>query len=304
MRASALLLLLCLAIVCGCNREPGSRVLVRGTLKVQADEAVFRAMENECAEFQSLYPDAKLSIAGADAREAISNFAADSVEVIVTAREFNKEERDALSKGKVVIDEYKVAMSAVAVITNPRNPIDTTIRLSQLDSIFSGKMKTWPRGGIIDPLAGGRESSTNEVFRTTVMGGRDFGPYVSYIDSSSARIRRVAETRNAIAIVAVDWLKGTEGKVTVLRVGSPEFRPDSTMAAGQYYDPCQAYVFLGYYPINTPVYIYSRVQDQDVSLGFIAFVCSGPGQKIIQNNGLVPVTMPVRLVSLTSQQVR
>jgi phosphate transport system substrate-binding protein len=90
----------------------------------------------------------------------------------------------------------------------------------------------------------------------------------------------------------------------VLAVGGPQYRPDTTAAVGQYYQPWQAYVFLGYYPLSAPVMIYSRVVDQDVSLGFISFVCSGPGQKIVQNNGLVPVTMPVRIVSLTSKQVQ
>jgi hypothetical protein len=51
------------------------------------------------------------------------------------------------------------------------------------------------------------------------------------------------------------------------------------------------------------VYIFSREIERDVSLGFISFVCSAPGQKIIQEGGLVPAKMPVRIVQLTSNQV-
>jgi hypothetical protein len=50
--------------------------------------------------------------------------------------------------------------------------------------------------------------------------------------------------------------------------------------------------------------MYSRDVNPDVSVGFISFVSSAPGQKIVLNNGLVPVTMPVRLVQLTSEQVK
>jgi phosphate transport system substrate-binding protein len=176
--------------------------------------------------------------------------------------------------------------------------------MTQLDSIFSGAVTRWPNGVLIQAIAGGRNSSTNEAFRSTVMGGRDFGPTVDYMDTSTVRVEHVARTPGAIALVAVNWVKGTEGRVNVLAVGAPGYRPDTTAAPGQYYAPWQAYVFLGYYPISTPVYIYSRVLEQDISLGFISFVSSAPGQKIIQNNGLVPVTMPVRLVSLTSEQVK
>jgi phosphate transport system substrate-binding protein len=63
-------------------------------------------------------------------------------------------------------------------------------------------------------------------------------------------------------------------------------------------------VYLGYYPITTPVYIYSREVERDLGDGFIAFVTSVAGQKVVQAGGLVPATMPVRLVQLTSRQVQ
>jgi phosphate transport system substrate-binding protein len=303
MRATWMVAVLIAVLGSGCKHEPGSVNLVRGGLKLECDEAVYRAFENEASEFQSLYPESKLRLQQAEAREAISDFGADSVRVIVTARELNKEERDALQGAKVALDEYKVAMSAVAVIVNPSNPLKRA-RLSHLDSIFGGEVTRWPAGGLIEALAAGRNSSTNETFRSTVLKTREFGPTVEYMDSSSGRIERVARTPGAVAIVPVTWLKGMEGRVTVLEIGAPGYRPDTTAAPGQYYQPWPAYVFLGYYPISTPVYMYSRAVEQDISLGFISFVSSAPGQKIIQNNGLVPVTMPVRLVSLTSQQVK
>ena len=77
----------------------------------------------------------------------------------------------------------------------------------------------------------------------------------------------------------------------------------ATTLPGQYYTPAQAYVFLQYYKFIAPVYIYSREIDRSVGLGFISFVSSAPGQKIIQEGGLVPARMPVRIVQLTSNQV-
>lgn len=303
MRAyGAVILILGFALL-GCNHEPGSTSLTTGALNVEVDESVYKAMENEAAEFQSLYPDSKLVIRKAEAREAVSDFGLDSVGVIAIARELTKDERDAITGAKIPLDEYKVALSAVAVIVNPSNPMKQ-VRMTQLDSIFTGQVTRWPGGKLIEAYVGNPNSSVNQSFRTTVLGGKDFGRTVEYVDSSAQRVVRVANTPGAIGIVAVDYLHGMEGSVNVLAVGGPTYRPDTTSAPGQYYQPWQAYMFLGYYPINTPVYMYSRVVDPDISLGFISFVCSGPGQKIIQNNGLVPVTMPVRLVSLTSHQLK
>ncbi len=295
--------LMCGLALAGCTHEPGSATLTRGTLKVEVDESVLKALENESAEFQSLYPESKVTLKKAEAREAVSDFGMDSVGVITIGREFTKEERDAITGAKIPLDEYKVALTAVAVVVHPSNPMKR-VRMTELDSIFTGKVTRWPGGKLIEAYVGSPNSSVNASFRTTVLGGKDFGRTVEYVDSSDRRMSRVASTPGAIALVGVTWLHGMEGSVNVLAVGSPTYQPDTTSAPGQYYAPWQAYMFLGYYPICSPVYMYSRVVDTDVSLGFISFVCSGPGQKIIQNNGLVPVTMPVRLVSTTSQQVK
>ena len=300
-----LLLVAACSALAGCGgKEPGSTQLTKGTLKIQADEAVFPAVRGEGEEFQRQYPDSRIEIQPADARAAISDFALDSIQVIVTGRAFNKEERDALAAAKIQFEEYRVAFSAVAVIANRENPLHQ-LRVSQLDSILTGDATRWPANqGAIDLVIAGRNSSINEVVRGAVMQGKDFTMAATPIDSSIARIEYVRTHRGAIGLVGVNWLKGADQDLTVMSLGTPGVRPDSTEPAGQFYSPAQAYVYKGYYPIITPVYIYSREIDRNVALGFISFVTSGPGQKVFLNNGLVPATMPVRLVQLTSQQVQ
>ena len=90
----------------------------------------------------------------------------------------------------------------------------------------------------------------------------------------------------------------------MLSLGTPGVAPDSTQRPGAFYSPAQAYIYKDYYPITTPVYIYSREQTRDVSLGFISFVAGAEGQKVILKSGIVPVTMPVRLIHLTAEEVQ
>ena len=289
-------------VLVGCSgKEPGSTQLTKGALKIQADEAILPSVRGEAQEFQQEYPGSRIEIQPADARAAISDFALDSVRVIITGRSLNKEERDALTAAKIQFDEYRVALSAVAVIANSENPLNQ-LRVSQLDSILTGDITQWPaRHGPVDLVIAGRNSSINEVVRTTIMQGKDFTMAATPIDSSLARIEYVRTHRGAIGLVGVNWLRGLDNDVTIMALGTPGARPDSTGPPNQYYSPAQAYVYKGYYPISTPVFIYSREIDRNVALGFISFVTSGPGQKVFLNNGLVPVTMPVRLVQLTSQ---
>jgi len=224
----------------------------------------------------------------------------------VLARALNKEERAALEAGKVAYEEYHVAQTAVAVIAHPENPLQR-MRTGQLDSIFSGIVTSWPgrtRRGPIDLVACGINSSSNEVFRTRMLEGRSIAMSASPMASSPEVFDYVRRSPAALGILDVSWLRGVASEVTVVSLGTPGMAPDSTQRPGAFYSPAQAYIYKQYYPITSPVYIYTRELTRDVSLGFISFVAGAEGQKVILNSGIVPVTMPVRLIHLTAEEVQ
>ncbi len=294
-----------LVLIAGCTKEPGSTKITEGQLVVECDEAVFPVFEKVVAEFRSQYTDAQITLRPVEARAAIADFYNDSVRVIISARPFNKEEQEMLNAAKIEVQESQVAMSAIALIVNKDAPLER-IRMTEADSMFGGERVRWSaRGGgaPIELVVGDVNSSTNEVFRTKLMGGRKFTLSAAPMQSSSAIVEYVAKTGNTLGIVGVAWLKGFDERVKILEIGGPEYRPDTTGAPGQYYSPAQAYVFQGYYPLATPVTIYSRAYARDLGLGFISFVAGVAGQKIITQEGLVPMTMPVRIVQLTSERM-
>jgi phosphate transport system substrate-binding protein len=289
----------------GCTKEPGSTKLTEGKVLIECDESVFPPFEAMAAEFRDQYPDAHISLRPVEAREAIADFFNDSVKVIITGRAFNKEEKDMLSAAKIEFQEFHVAMSAVAVISHLEAPL-SRLRMTEAESIFVGSQTRWSskRKQPIELVIGDVNSSTNEAFRTRVMQGRKFTMTATPMKSSGDLVRYVAQTPNSLGIVGMAWLKGFDKRVNIVELGGATYHPDTTRAAGQYYAPAQAYVFQEYYPINTPVYIYSRAVERDLGLGFISYATSAVGQKVITREGLVPVTMPVRLVQLTSDQVK
>ena len=300
-----LMLFVSILAVEGCGgKEPGSASITKGPLRLGCDEAVLPAIQHEIREFTSLYTGANITVRDGGAREIIAEFAADSIRTIVCARELNREERDALAAGKVSIQEYLVARSAVAVIAHRGVPV-TQLRVGELDTIFSGTITHWPgkRAVIIELAVGGLNSSVNEVFRKSILGGGGFDPAARSFPSSKELLAYVSGTPGALGILGLNWLTGNEEGVNVIEVATSAMRADSTYAPGAYYSPHPAYVYQGYYPVIAPVYVYTRSIEQDVSMGFIAFLTSAAGQKVFQKDGLVPATMPVRLVHLTSQQV-
>jgi phosphate transport system substrate-binding protein len=292
-------------VMAGCGREPGSTSLTRGKLVVECDESVYPVMRKEAEAFLRQYPESEVTVRSVQAREATANFVNDSVRVIICARPLNAEERGVLATAKVQFEEYLVARSAVAVITHRDNP-SGQLRFGEVESLFTGGITRWNamRGRpLVDLYIGGIDCSINEVFREQALGGKVFALSATPVGESGELVQKVRGSRGGIGIVSPAWLKGVEEEVNVPALGSATWKPDTLALPGQYYTPAQAYVFLQYYKFIAPVYIYSREIDRSVGLGFISFVSSAPGQKIIQEGGLVPARMPVRIVQLTSNQV-
>ncbi len=290
----------------GCQTEEVKYTPTAGTVTIECDESVLPVITLLVNDFQRQYERAKIVVRSVEGREAVADFASDSVRYIVMGRQFDQEERSAITGGKIEFQEYNVALGAVAVIVNKQNPL-TQIRLGLLDSIFSGTITRWPgknQHGMIDVAIGGLNSSPNVIFRTLVMKGKSFPVTATPFPSSEKLIEYVHNNSNAIGLVGLSWLRGKEADVQVLALGEPGWRPDTTESFGRYYPPVQAHIHRKFYPINTPVYIYRREVLPDVGYGFISYATSGTGQKIFLNNGLVPVTMPVRLVTLTSKGVQ
>jgi phosphate transport system substrate-binding protein len=299
---NGLMVVWALVFLAGCNREPGSRVFTKGSLTVAVDEAIAPVMTLVIDEFQRQYPDAKLTIRSMPARDAVVAFASDSVRVIVCGRELNTEEKNALAGAKVGYQDNRVAMSAIAVIGHKSNP-RSELRVGEVDSMFAGTITRWKGRSVIDLCIGGPNSSTNEVFRTLVLQGKPFSLSATPYASSSDLVEHVRRTPAALGIVNLSWLKGVTQEVRVMYLGRPGVSADSTEPPGKFYSPAQAYVYKGYYPVNAPIFIYSREMVEDLAIGFVSFVASPPGQKVFLNNGLVPQTQPIRLVQVTSNQV-
>jgi phosphate transport system substrate-binding protein len=62
--------------------------------------------------------------------------------------------------------------------------------------------------------------------------------------------------------------------------------------------PYQGYIAERSYPFCRDVYMISRETFSGLGTGFVSFVAGDQGQRIILKSGLVPATMPVRLIEI------
>jgi len=290
----------------GCNDRP-AETPTRGSASVAVSEEVLPLIREAEKQFEESYPDAKIDLRVRLDREAIAELFNDSVKMIVTARALNDEERSVQKKFNIEVNEFRIALGAVAFIVNEANTV-TRLTLPGADSVLTGAVMDWgllgwgKAPGKISLYLPDKNSASYEVVGALLPAGKVYAPAERTCATSGELISAVGSDPSGFGIVSLNWMRGDHPGVRILELSDPS-APDSLGIAGKYFSPHQAYLFKGYYPVVRSVYIYSTPDSYGVTTGFTSFLTSVAGQKIVQSQGLVPATMPVRLVQLRNDQL-
>jgi phosphate transport system substrate-binding protein len=278
-----------------------------GSLVVYTAESVSPAIKEIVDEFNKLYNSAHISLVVSTSREAIVRLLNNEAKVVVSARALNSEEQAVITKYDLYVDSIKIAYDGVAAIVHPSNPINQ-LSLNELGQIATGKVKRWRElsaKGRSSPeifvALGGPNTSENEIIRTEVTKGQVLTTRLYPCSTSTQVIELTARQPEAIGFVGVGWLPGDSSKVKVLELGTDEYFTDSAGRQVKYFAPEQAHIYRGFYPLRRTIYIYSREKGFGLGAGFMTYVTSVDGQKIIKNHGLVPATQKIRLVRPSSE---
>jgi phosphate transport system substrate-binding protein len=200
----------------------------------------------------------------------------------------------ALIDGKVTLggasralraDEKKELMShtigydAIAVFVHKNNPVKNLSK-SQLQGIFTGKIKNWKEvGGKNAPIHPnteilGNKRATTEFFQEHVLDGAPFGAGFKQIDLPRDQIVEIANDENGICGVSLGLQASTssdvKGKVKAISVNSVE--------------PTDRDVKSGAYMISRPLVLATKGLPKGDVKKFIDFMQSKEGQEIVSKN--------------------
>lgn len=238
--------------------------------------------------FQALYPQAVIEVRAGTSREAVSALFAAECGAGVITRELNPEERAAAVRGGLELEGYRFARDALVAIVHPSNPVEN-ISLPKLRGIYSGEVGEWSQlGGArqgIHPVVQPMESDVTAFFSEEVMQGSAIGARVLTGDSDSAVVARVAQDPQAVGYVTLAW---AERGARPLRV--------SPLTGLAYTRPDAETVYGGKYPLSRLFNYYVRTGGSLLANGFVTFLTSTSGQRIVQEAGFVPTSVPVRFV--------
>jgi len=305
----ALAALLCLAGAgMSCSRLAEQQTATKGSIKVLTSESHLDLIQKEAQDFTSLYKDAKVSVSGATTRGAIVALLNDSVSVIVVDRALNQEEEQVAQKAKMKLEKINIALDAVAVVVNHLNETQG-ISNQTLKDVLARRITDWNQirgsglSGPVELVMTGRNSGIYELVKDYFFSLPGDIQASVVLPSQKEVIEYVAKSPQAVGLVSLAALKSPSvaplvADSTTAVVKALSFAGQDSTGKPVLQKLYQAHIYLGRYPLSYPVYIYSR-KDSNLAAGFVSFITGTEGQKLILNWGLVPVTMPVRIVTLT-----
>ena len=295
-------------IITACNRSGKiDDTPTSGRLKISVDESFAPIIDSHVYTFQKLYKYAKIQASYKPEGEVIKDLLTDSSRLIVISRLLTPNEKQYFEKIKIIPRVTKVAVDGVALIVNPNNP-DTLLTMAQLKEIFSGRANSWKKINPESKLSeltivfDNNNSSTARYILDSINQKQPLPPNTFAAKSNPALIDYVAKNPNAIGVLGVNWISdfddsaavGFLRKIKVVAVSAK----NNPASADDYFQPFQGYLAQGTYPLRRNLYIISREARAGLGTGFASFVAAEKGQRIFLKSGLLPATMPIRLVSV------
>ncbi|NII84827.1 substrate-binding domain-containing protein [Pedobacter riviphilus] len=296
------LLIFCvLALLVSCKRKNKANAVketrTSGTLKILVDESVGPIVQDQIDIFSLDYPDAKFQATVKPEEKLLPAFLNDSVRVIVLPRLLTKAEEKYYNQRNIKINTSRFAVDGIALITNQGN-IDSTINVKDVIDILQGKKSD--KKLVFDNAY----SSTFQYFKELANINQFPATGVYSKNSSKEVIKLIAEDKNFIGILGVNWITGKDAEMSgylsqikVLGVKNVKGK----VGDDQFYKPTQDNLINGVYPFLRNINIIDCEGRDGLGTGFATWLRSQRGQLIVLKSGLGPHKLMPREINLTKE---
>lgn len=223
--------------------------------------------------YQRYHPNVELEIGAGGSRVGIEAAQNGTADIGMSSRDLKEEEKVA------GITVHKIAMDVLAVIVHPSNPVDQ-LSHQQLKAIYTGTITNWSQLGVgegfhhpIEVVVREITSGTRGAFDDIALeGAKPIDTAITQVTAGEVHTY-VAEHPYAIGYVGFGHLGGSDVKVLAIDgvIPSPQAAID------------------GSYKLKRPLLLLTGPLSNPQAHSFIEFALSPEGQRIVREDGWVPV---------------
>ena len=249
--------------------------------KIKGSDTVLPLTQKEAEVYMKKNPNTSIMVTGGGSGVGISALMNNTTDIAQASRSLKLDEKMKLNDAGKAFKETIIAYDALAVIVNPANKV-TKLTREQLEGIFTGKITNWKQVGGDDNkiVVYSRETSsgTYEFFKEHVLNKKNYATSALLMPATGAIVQSISQTKGAIGYVGLAYIEKTVKAIDVsYDKGKTFVTPNVANAKSKKY------------PITRPLYYYYLAMTEKTISPFVKFVLSAEGQKLVQEEGYVPI---------------
>ncbi len=221
--------------------------------------------------FMEQNPSVVISVSGGGSGFGIREITKKTIDIGMAGRDLKKEEKE---KGSNLV-VYKIGIDGVAAVVNPSNPV-SDLTDEQLKEIFSGKIKNWKEiGGNDEPIniyTRDENSGTRDTFWKYALNKGNITDKSIVVASNGEMRAKIANDKNGIGYLSIGYIDNSVKPVKLNGI-----------------EPTQENVQKEIYKVYRPLNMITNGEPEGMVKKYIDFILSPEGQKIVQQEGFIPV---------------
>ena len=261
----------------------------RTTIQVKGSDTMVNVAQAWAEEYKKVAPGVEVEVSGGGSGVGIAALEKGTIDIADASRNMKTDEIEQSKRntGKEP-KEFIVGFDALAVYVNKDTPI-SEIALAQLAQIYAegGSITRWSQLGVTIPRVSddtivrvSRQSSsgTYDFFREHVLNKRDFKLGSRDMNGSKEVVELVGTTKTAIGYSGMGYATPAVKMLRIARApGEPAVAPtvENTLNKS--------------YPLARSLQVYTLGNPQGAVKAYVDWMLSDAGQRILQDNGYVPV---------------
>jgi phosphate transport system substrate-binding protein len=268
--------------VCGCTgnsngdappKTAGTQTIE--TLTVTGSTTVLPIAQAAAEAYMEINKYADIQVSGGGSGNGVQAVGTGTADIGMASRDLKSSEAEKYPN----LVQHVIAGDGIALVIYKDNPVDS-LTLAQIKSIYKGEITNWNQvgGEDLEIVVVGRDSSsgTREFFYESVMDEEDFVATQLEKNSNGAVSQTVAQTPGAIGYLSMGYLDNT--------LKALDINVDGTLI-----EPTVENVLSGKYPVARNLNMFTQGEASGLAADYIAFLVSADGQKIVSDEGYVPV---------------
>ena len=257
----------------GCTESGvnNSEEVQKFSLKISGSTTVLPIAEEAAKQFMTKNKNYMIEVTGGGSGLGVKEAGENLNDIGMASRDVKSSEFEIYPSLQV----FGIAKDGVAIIVQPENPV-SSLTQEQIIAIYAGEITNWNEvGGNDAPITvytRDEESGTREVFFEKALNKGNITKKAVVVASNGAMKSSVKADVNGIGYLSIGYL-------------------DSSVTGCEYEGvlPTEANVISGTYKVSRTLNVITNGEPSQEAKAFIDFLLSSEGQKIVVEEGYIPV---------------